>query len=297
MAKKPKVDLLNPPKPADLFKPAPTSAPAPKPAPTPGPLVSAPDSSTAAGRFAMANIPPTLIAGERTTPQSLAMANQVRAIYEGQNQAALPQKQAQMDLELAQQQAQTNLSEQEKLGKSQEELRAGLPPAGMSIGGAEAVLAGGTAAAAGLAATGIGIPAGLAVGTAGLAAAGGVAAFAIGKATLSDRQNVNNANKLATGSRARIGQIIDRLNRDPNYSRMEADEDYAEEIRNIFVAERNLKSLTSNKLSEFISGGKDDLTKLEATIRSIPDLNAYFVQAKNTPNPLATMPQQTEVQQ
>ena len=112
----------------------------------------------------------------------------------------------------------------------------------------------------------------------------GATAAAFGKISVEKKQDVKQAYAVFTTSKSNMDFIINQVNAgkmDP----ATASEMWDEELANFYAAERNLKADTNTSLERFLSGGSDEMTKLEAYKRRLPFKQQLLQQAILTPNP------------
>jgi hypothetical protein len=161
---------------------------------------------------------------------------------------------------------------------------------GTTVAGIGGTLAGAGAGAAavapisaGLAATGVGaIPAGAIV-------AGGAIIGAFGsvfsKIGIEKRQDVKQALVVANTANQNMNWILNQVN-SGRMSGQQAREMWDEEVSNILSAERNLKKETSTQLKRFLSGGADELTKVQSKVKRLPIMEEQLNLAIIQPDPL-----------
>ena len=145
-------------------------------------------------------------------------------------------------------------------------------------------LAGASAGAAGGAVIGSAVPV---VGTAIGAVAGGVVGFLGGyftKISADKRQNVKNGYVLANEAASNMNWVISEV----NAGRMPpsvAQAQFNEDLVNFYVGQQYVKQLTNSNLDEFLSGGVDELTRLNEFESRIPQLQLNLALAIQQPNP------------
>lgn len=82
------------------------------------------------------------------------------------------------------------------------------------------------------------------------------------KLGIGKRQAVTDANTIFSDAKSNIGTIISSLN-SKAITPQEATELFNNEIENLDLSERALKQLTKGNVTSFLSGGKDEMTKLQ----------------------------------
>jgi hypothetical protein len=148
--------------------------------------------------------------------------------------------------------------------------------------GVGAVGGGATAAMLSGAVTGSIVPG---VGTA-IGAGLGLASGFVGKLAGEQRQDVKNAFRIFQGSQKNMGSIIDEV----NAGRMSATDAvvmWNSETQEIAHAKRLLKWQTKDNVNRFLSGGMDELIKIEEWEEMYPVLRAQLANAMAKPNPTA----------
>jgi uncharacterized protein YcfJ len=111
----------------------------------------------------------------------------------------------------------------------------------------------------------------------------GAIAGAFSKISIQKRQDVKQAYAVFTQAKSNMGWIIDNVNSgalSPN----QAAEMWDEQLANFNSAYRNLKLDTQNNLDRFLSGGADELAKIEAFSMRVPALQQELQIAMLTPN-------------
>lgn len=126
-------------------------------------------------------------------------------------------------------------------------------------------------------------PVGAGVGAAVGAAAGFVAGTYV-KISPQRRQDVKQAYTVFTQSKGNLNWIINQVNAG-TMSRNQAIELWDENLSNLYAAERHLKQETATNLDRFISGGSDELARVEAYKQRLPTLQAQLVTALVQPDP------------
>jgi hypothetical protein len=149
--------------------------------------------------------------------------------------------------------------------------------------GAVAGIGAGYGATAGLA-TGplapVAVPAG-----AGIGALAGLATY-MAKRTMDARQDVKNANKLATLSEGYLGDLIN-MAQSGQYTQDELITEWTKTKQNMMVAQSHAKQANEG-MSKYLSGGKEEEVAINMWIESnMPNAERLFIMALQAPNPNA----------
>lgn len=154
-------------------------------------------------------------------------------------------------------------------------------------GGIAAGAAGLTGALGGVGtAAGIGAALGSTVPVAGTIA-GAVVGAVIGaytKISISKKQDVKEAFTNYNAAKSNLDWIINNVNNGV-LSPQQAVELWDDNLATIYAAQRALKKETSTSLKRFLSGGSDEMAKIDAYVQRLPFNQALLVQALQTPNP------------
>jgi len=120
---------------------------------------------------------------------------------------------------------------------------------------------------------------------------GGVAGAVGGaftKISADKRQDVKTAYATGLGANNNMDWIINQVNAG-KLGAAQAIDMWDEELANLYSAERNLKKETSTNLNRFISGGTDEMAKIEKLKRRLEQKEALLIQALQNPNPNAAI--------
>jgi hypothetical protein len=115
---------------------------------------------------------------------------------------------------------------------------------------------------------------------AGLGLVGGFVAKLAGE----ERQDVKNALRIFSGAKTNMALIISSVNQG-HMSASEAQIMWNKEVSEISHAKALLKWETKNSVNRFLSGGMDELIRIEEWEQSYPILRMQLQQAMLTPNP------------
>jgi len=215
----------------------------------------------------------------------MAMQQQQQAQQQIQQQVQQTQNQVQNIGQLSPEQL-NNVSEPRGEGLAGTALTVGAGTAGAVAGGLAGATTGATIGTALAPVTaGISIPVGTAAGAV-IGAVAGAGGAILTKVSAQERQDVKNSYTLYKTSSSNMAKIINLVNAG-KMSPIDARIRFNEELANFYIAESNLKQDTSTSVKRLLSGGEDEMIKLDSFRRALPDIEVSLALAMMKPNPLA----------